>query len=54
MCLKEQADSGRKKNPTPDMNATEESDRSIVPAKVANKADAAELLEGRGRTKENT
>jgi hypothetical protein len=54
LCLKEQADSGRKKNPKPDTNATEESDRPIVPAKVANKANAAELLKGRGGTKENT
>jgi hypothetical protein len=54
LCLKEQADSGRKKNPKPDTNATEESDRSIIPAKVANKANAVELLERRGQTKENT
>lgn len=38
----------------PDVNAAEKSDRSIVPEKAANEAKAKELLEGRGRAKENT
>jgi len=37
-----------------DVNAAEESDRPIVPVKATNEAQAEELLEGRGRTKENT
>ena len=35
------------------MNAVEESDWLIVPEKAVNEAKAEELLEGRGRTKEN-
>jgi hypothetical protein len=38
----------------PDVNAAEKSDRLVVPEKAANEAKAKELLEGRGRTKENT
>jgi hypothetical protein len=36
------------------VNAAKESDRSIVPEKATNEARAEELLEGRGRAKENT
>jgi hypothetical protein len=36
------------------VHVAEESDRPIVPKKAANEAKAGELLEGRGRTKENT
>jgi len=54
LCLKEQTDPGREKTPKADMNATEESDRLIVPEKVVNEAQAEEPPEGRGRTKENT
>jgi group II intron reverse transcriptase/maturase len=38
----------------PDIKGAEESDWPIVPAKAANEAQAEELREGRGRTKENT
>ncbi len=41
------------KSRNPDMNVVEESDWLIVPKKVANEAQAEELLEGRGQTKEN-
>lgn len=43
-----------RKHPKPYMNAAEESDRSIVPAKAVNEADAEEPPEGRDWTKENT
>src|SRR5262245_62947202 len=36
------------------MNGAEESDWRIVPEKAANEAQAEELPEGRGQTKENT
>jgi RNA-directed DNA polymerase len=45
---------GNDESRNPDMNAAEESDRPIVPEKAVNEAQAEELLEGRGRTKENT
>jgi RNA-directed DNA polymerase len=46
--------SGKDDIRNPDMNVAEESDRLVVPRKVANEAKAEEPLEGRGRTKENT
>jgi len=51
-----QADrSGKANNRTPDMHAREESDRAVVPMKLANKEAqaSAESVEGRARTKEN-
>lgn len=50
----ETADRFGKRKRNPDVNGMEESDRLIVPVKATNEAEAEELLEGRGRTKENT
>ena len=48
--------SGKAKRRTPDVYAREESDRAVLPMKSPNKEAqaAAEVAEGRARTKENT